>query len=182
MACCLTAPSHYLIQCCLIIGEVPWHSSQGIILRRCEDNNQYNEIENCSFTMASRSPRGQWVNNSSCKQHMDATGVFLTTVLQISYHISKIFDFLYIWIQRSYYNTYFAQQLLHMSMSVMVGSMESKSCSCYVLVKPTPVKGFTQGLINFHKYISWAECTSGCQNSYTFLLSIQHQVILAWSK
>ena len=25
MACCLTAPSHYLKQCWLIIGEVPWH-------------------------------------------------------------------------------------------------------------------------------------------------------------
>ena len=36
----LTAPSHYLNQCWLIIGEVPWHSSQGIILRWCEDTNQ----------------------------------------------------------------------------------------------------------------------------------------------
>ena len=40
MACCLTAPSHYLNQCWLIIGEVRWHSSQGIILRQCEDTNQ----------------------------------------------------------------------------------------------------------------------------------------------
>ena len=40
MACCLTAPNHYLNQCWLIIGEVPWHSSQGIIIRRCEDANQ----------------------------------------------------------------------------------------------------------------------------------------------
>ena len=40
MACCLTAPSHYLNQCWLIISEVPWHSSQGIIRRRCEDTNQ----------------------------------------------------------------------------------------------------------------------------------------------
>ena len=39
MACCLTAPSHYLNQCWLIIGEVPWLSSEGII-RRCEDTNQ----------------------------------------------------------------------------------------------------------------------------------------------
>ena len=61
MACCLTAPSHYLNQCWLIIDEVPWHSSQGIILRWCEDTNQLNKIENCSFKMASRSPRGQWV-------------------------------------------------------------------------------------------------------------------------
>ena len=28
MACCLTAPSHYLNQCWLIISEVQWHSSK----------------------------------------------------------------------------------------------------------------------------------------------------------
>ena len=61
MTCCLTAPSHYLDQCWLVIVEVPWHSSQGIILRRCEDTNQQNEIENCSFKMTSKSPRDQWV-------------------------------------------------------------------------------------------------------------------------
>ena len=61
MAWCLTAPSHYLNQCWLIIGEVPRHSSQGIILRWCEDINQWNKSENCSFKMSSRSPRGQWV-------------------------------------------------------------------------------------------------------------------------
>ena len=49
MACCLTAPSHYLNQCWLTIGEAPWHSSQDIILIRCEDTNQQNKIENCNF-------------------------------------------------------------------------------------------------------------------------------------
>ena len=38
--CGLVTPSHYLNQCWLIIDEVPWQSSQGIILRRCEDTNQ----------------------------------------------------------------------------------------------------------------------------------------------
>ena len=65
MACSLTAPSHYLNQCWLIISEVPWHSSQGIIIGQCEDINQQNKIENCSFKMASRFPRGQWVNLQS---------------------------------------------------------------------------------------------------------------------
>ena len=32
MACCLTAPSHYLNQCWLIIGEVHWHPSQALSL------------------------------------------------------------------------------------------------------------------------------------------------------
>ena len=39
MACCLTAPSHYLNQCWLIVSEVPWDSSQGIILRWCSVRN-----------------------------------------------------------------------------------------------------------------------------------------------
>ena len=64
MACCLTAPSHYLNQCWLIICEVPWHSSRCIIIRRSEETNQLNKIEYCSFKMASRSPRGHWVNLS----------------------------------------------------------------------------------------------------------------------
>ena len=33
MACCLTAPSHYLSQCWLIISEVQWHSYQGNFTR-----------------------------------------------------------------------------------------------------------------------------------------------------
>ena len=33
MACCLTAPSHYLNQCWLIISEVQWHSYQGNFTR-----------------------------------------------------------------------------------------------------------------------------------------------------
>ena len=33
MACCLTAPSHYLNQCRLIISKVEWHSSKGEFTR-----------------------------------------------------------------------------------------------------------------------------------------------------
>ena len=40
MACCLTAPSHNLNQCWLIISNVLWHSSEDIIIRRFEDTNQ----------------------------------------------------------------------------------------------------------------------------------------------
>ena len=40
LACCLTAPSHHLNQSWLIISEVLWHSSEGIIMRRSEDTNQ----------------------------------------------------------------------------------------------------------------------------------------------
>ena len=40
MACCLTAPSHYLNQCWLIVSKVMWHSSEDIIVRRFGYNNQ----------------------------------------------------------------------------------------------------------------------------------------------
>ena len=40
MACCLTAPSHYLHQCWLIISKALWHSSEDVIIRGCEDTNQ----------------------------------------------------------------------------------------------------------------------------------------------
>ena len=62
MACCLTAPSHYLNQCWLIISKVPWHSSEDIVIRRFEVINQYNKIEDYIFKITLRSPRGQWVN------------------------------------------------------------------------------------------------------------------------
>ena len=58
---CLTAPSHYMNQCCLIISKVPWHSSEGIIIRS-EETNHWIKIGNWIFRIASRFPRGQWVN------------------------------------------------------------------------------------------------------------------------
>ena len=63
MAYCLTAPSHYLNQCWLVISKVLWHSSDGIVMRRSEDTNQQNKIENYIFRIAFRSPRDQWVNH-----------------------------------------------------------------------------------------------------------------------
>ena len=40
MACCLTAPRHYMNQCWFIISKVIWHSPDGIMMRRSEDTNQ----------------------------------------------------------------------------------------------------------------------------------------------
>ena len=61
MACCLTAPSHYLNQCRLNISKVLWHSSEDIIIRRFEDTNLYSKTEDYIFKITWRSPRGQWV-------------------------------------------------------------------------------------------------------------------------
>ena len=42
IACCLTAPSHYLNQCWLIISKVWWHSSDGNITRDVSFMNDWN--------------------------------------------------------------------------------------------------------------------------------------------
>ena len=39
MACCLTAPSHYLNQCWLIISKLQWHSYQGNFTRDASTTN-----------------------------------------------------------------------------------------------------------------------------------------------
>ena len=69
MAWCLTAPSHYLNPCWLIICGIPWHSPGCIIIRRSEGTNQSNKIEDCSFKMTSMSSWGQWVNHNNPSWH-----------------------------------------------------------------------------------------------------------------
>ena len=46
MACCLTAPSHYLNSCWLIISKVQWHSSKGQFTRDASAINHWNYLEN----------------------------------------------------------------------------------------------------------------------------------------
>ena len=80
MACCLTAPSHYLNHCWLIISKVLWHSSEDIIIRRFEDANQKSKIEDYIFEITLRSTRGQWVNSSRqsggyIHQYITPTGI-----------------------------------------------------------------------------------------------------------
>ena len=62
MACCLTAPSHYLNQSWLINTKILRHSSEGIIMKRMEDTYKQNKNEIWIFKFASRSPRDQWNN------------------------------------------------------------------------------------------------------------------------
>ena len=46
MAWCLTAPSHYLNQCWLIISEVLWHSTEGNFTWNAQDIYPWHEFEN----------------------------------------------------------------------------------------------------------------------------------------
>ena len=63
MACCLTAPSHYLNQFWLIISKVLWHSSDGNFIRDTTVTIHYSWLENCLPKIILKSPRGQWVNS-----------------------------------------------------------------------------------------------------------------------
>ena len=62
MACCLTAPSHYLNQCWLIISSnVYWHSSEGNFTAGISAINHCNWLEKYSSKISLKSPRPQWV-------------------------------------------------------------------------------------------------------------------------
>ena len=60
MAWCLTAPSHYLNQCWLIINEVLRHSPQGSSTGNAQDIYRSYEFENYYSKIRATSPRGQW--------------------------------------------------------------------------------------------------------------------------
>ena len=60
MACCLTAPSHYLNQCWLISK---WHSSEGNFTTGISALNHCNWLEKYSSKISLNSPRPQWVKS-----------------------------------------------------------------------------------------------------------------------
>ena len=62
MACCLTAPSHYLNQCWLIFSKVQWHSVESKLTTDSPPFNHWNKLENYLSKILFKSPRGQWVN------------------------------------------------------------------------------------------------------------------------
>ena len=61
MACCLTAPSHYLNQCWLIIRGVLWHSSENSFTGIAQGIDSGYEFEKDILKNIFKSPRGQWV-------------------------------------------------------------------------------------------------------------------------
>ena len=62
MACCLTAPSHYLNQCWLIISKVLWHSSEGNFVKIPQPPFTEVSLKNYLPIIKLKAPRGQWVN------------------------------------------------------------------------------------------------------------------------
>ena len=61
MACCLTALSHYLNQCWLIISKVQRHSSEDNFTIDTSSINHWNYLENYLSKIPFKSPWGQWV-------------------------------------------------------------------------------------------------------------------------
>ena len=60
-ACCLTAPSHYLNQCWLIIRGVLWHTSESSFAGIAQGIDSGYEFEKDILKNIFKSPRGQWV-------------------------------------------------------------------------------------------------------------------------
>ena len=61
MACCLTAPSHYLNQCWLIISKAQWHSANSSFTWDTTAISHW-KLENHFAKIPLKAPRGQWVN------------------------------------------------------------------------------------------------------------------------
>ena len=59
MACGLTAPSHYLNQCWVIVSGVHWHSPKNNSSMNVQATILYNRFENYIFKIASISPGGK---------------------------------------------------------------------------------------------------------------------------
>ena len=62
MTCCLTALSHYLNQCWLLIGEVLWYSSESNVTANDLAIFLYPGFGNYAFQITVTSPRDQCVN------------------------------------------------------------------------------------------------------------------------
>ena len=57
MAYCLTAPSHYLNQCWLVVSEVRWQSFEGNLTQDTSVTNYWTELENWLSKFSFKSPR-----------------------------------------------------------------------------------------------------------------------------
>ena len=75
MVCYLTALSHYLIQCWLIINKVRWYSSEGNFTRDTPATSKYNNVPKISL----KSPRGK-CNVASTRNLRFIYSVFLVSV------------------------------------------------------------------------------------------------------
>ena len=87
MACYLTAPSHYLNQCWLIIRRVLWHSSENSFAGIAQGINSGYEFQKDILKIIFKSPRCQWVKWSiwcflCCWSDVRCQDVHVTSFIQ----------------------------------------------------------------------------------------------------
>ena len=87
MACCLTAPSHYLNQCWFTILKVQWHSSEQFYKRHLCQKIAWNYLSKTFF----RSTRGQWVNNHYEHYHCQLIEARTKWPIFYSWHFQMLF-------------------------------------------------------------------------------------------
>ena len=96
MACCLTAPSHYLNQLLHFISKILYHLPVSNFTLSAQTTILHNEFENYNSRTIATSPRGQWVNQHSLSE-MGAwiSNVYLTVFI-ITYWCPK-FNYGFTW-------------------------------------------------------------------------------------
>ena len=77
MACCLTAPSHYLNQCWLIFSEDLNDSPVGNFTGSAQDTYPWYEFGDYWFDITAPSLRGQWVNPLHAKFFRGNINIYL---------------------------------------------------------------------------------------------------------
>ena len=91
MACCLTAPSHYLNQCWLITRGVLWHTSESSFAGIAQGIDSGYEFEKDILKNIFKSPRGQWVNFKLVPIWKCMYAIFQTDLIGYRYkHLSDI--------------------------------------------------------------------------------------------
>ena len=94
MACCLTAPIHYLNQCWRAINEILWHSLQGNKYTNIQDINPKVVFEIYTVEILAILPRDQRVNDTlkiDCQRHFAGEarsfnpGKVITKVLKLAH-------------------------------------------------------------------------------------------------
>ena len=79
MACCLTAPSHYLNQCWLITRGVLWHTSESSFAGIAQGIDSGYEFEKDILKNIFKSPRGQWVKLSRGQRRSQKAHSYVVT-------------------------------------------------------------------------------------------------------
>ena len=91
MAWCLTALSHHLNQCLLIITHALWHSPQGNSIRNAQDIYPWHAFENCYFHICLRHqwvksidiyPQQNTIKHEPCIIIFEMHGTMMTTMLK----------------------------------------------------------------------------------------------------